>query len=114
MSKTKEITPKLRFPEFAKIADWKLKILGEVCDYWNGSSHESGVDENGEYYLISLNSIDIEGNLKSEMKRISYTDNSLQKDDLVMVLSDVAHGNFSFRRLKAPIHFVWIGAHPVP
>ena len=28
------------------------------------------------------------------MKRISYTDNSLQKDDLVMVLSDVAHGNF--------------------
>ncbi len=94
MSKTKEITPKLRFPEFAKIADWKLKILGEVCDYWNGSSHESGVDENGEYYLISLNSIDIEGNLKSEMKRISYTDNSLQKDDLVMVLSDVAHGNF--------------------
>lgn len=94
MSKTKEITPKLRFPEFAKIADWKLKILGEVCDYWNGASHESGVDENGEYSLISLNSIDIEGNLKSEMKRISYTDNSLQKDDLVMVLSDVAHGNF--------------------
>lgn len=84
----------MRFPEFAKITDWELKRLGEVCDYWNGASHESGVDENGEYYLISLNSIDIEGKLKSEMKRISYTDNSLQKDDLVMVLSDVAHGNF--------------------
>lgn len=93
MSKEKLI-PEIRFPEFTKIKDWEFKRLGEVCDYWNGASHESGVDENGEYYLISLNSIDIEGKLKLEMKRISYTDNSLQKDDLVMVLSDVAHGNF--------------------
>ncbi len=104
MSKNKEsnpstllragLVPKLRFPQFANEKDWEVKVLGKVCDYWNGGSHESGVDENGEYYLISLNSIDIEGKLKSEMKRISYTDNSLQKGDLVMVLSDVAHGNF--------------------
>jgi len=96
MSKNNEnkLVPKLRFPEFIKDKEWKEDELGKICDYWNGASHESGVSENGEYYLISLNSIDIDGNLKGEMKRLTYTDNSLKKNDLVMVLSDVAHGNF--------------------
>jgi type I restriction enzyme S subunit len=95
MSKVKKnIVPKLRFPEFIKVGNWKELTLGDLCHYWNGIGHERGIDENGGYYLISLNSIDIDGNLKSDMKRLSYTDNSLQKNDLVMVLSDVAHGNF--------------------
>jgi type I restriction enzyme S subunit len=87
-----ETVPKLRFSEF--MDDWKETTLGKICEYWNGGSHEGGITENGEYYLISLNSLNIDGNLKSDMKRISYTDNSLQKNDMVMVLSDVAHGNF--------------------
>ena len=89
-----KLIPDLRFPEFKDNGEWEIVKLGKLCDYWNGGSHESGVDEFGKYNLISLNSIDIEGNLKSKMKKISYTDNSLQKDDLVMVLSDVAYGNF--------------------
>lgn len=83
-----------RFPEFKDRGEWKEKKLGEVCNYWNGKSHESKVNENGEYYLITLNSIDLDGNLKSEMKKITYTDYSLKKNDLIMVLSDIAHGNF--------------------
>ena len=90
----RETLPKLRFPKFQDAGGWKAKSLGSICDYWNGASHEGAVTENGNYYLISLNSIDIEGNLKSEMKRLNHTDNSLQKNDLIMVLSDVAHGNF--------------------
>lgn len=86
--------PDYRFPEFKESGEWVEKTLGEVCDYWNGTSNEKNVIENGQYFLISLNSIDIEGNLKKDMKRISYTDNSLQKGDLVMILSDVAHGDF--------------------
>ncbi len=86
--------PTLRFPEFRNTEGWKENILGSICQYWNGASHEAAVIENGEFFLISLNSLDIEGNLKTDMKRVSYSDNSLQKDDLVMVLSDVAHGNF--------------------
>jgi len=89
-----EEVPKLRFPEFKNAPKWEEKILGKICDYWNGGSHENAVTENGQYYLISLNSLDIEGNLKTEMKKVNYLDNSLQKNDLVMVLSDVAHGNF--------------------
>lgn len=91
---TKRLIPELRFPEFAYEEEWEAKKLGELCDYWNGASHENGVSDIGEFNLISLNSIDIDGNLKSEMKKLSYTDNSLQENDLIMVLSDVAHGNF--------------------
>ncbi|MFN6380517.1 MAG: restriction endonuclease subunit S [Flavobacteriales bacterium] len=96
MSKNNEnkLLPKLRFPEFLQDREWKQEVLGEICDYWNGGSHENGVIDDGEYNLISLNSIDIYGNLKQTMKKLSYTDNSLQRNDLVMVLSDVAHGNF--------------------
>ena len=94
MNKENKLVPVLRFPEFKNEGEWEVEPLGNICDYWNGASHEGGVTENGDYNLISLNSIDIDGNLKSEMKRLNYTDNSLRKNDLVMVLSDVAHGNF--------------------
>jgi len=88
------LVPKLRFPEFQNAGEWEEDKLGDLCEYWNGTSHENSVTDDGIYFLISLNSIDIDGNLKREMKKLSYTDNSLQKNDLVMVLSDVAHGNF--------------------
>lgn len=74
--------------------EWLTDKLGNICDYFNGGSHEEFVNYDGDFNLISLNSIDIEGNLKKSNKKLSYTDNSLRKDDLVMVLSDVAHGNF--------------------
>jgi type I restriction enzyme S subunit len=70
------------------------KKLSEICDYKNGGAFENQLSEDGKYYLISLNSLDITGKLKQEHKRLNFTDNSLQKGDLVMVLSDVAHGNF--------------------
>ena len=94
MSKNMKIIPELRFPEFKNEREWEEEPLGHFCDYWNGTGNEGVITEDGDYYLISLNSIDIEGNLKSEMKRVPNTDNSLKKGDLVMVLSDVAHGNF--------------------
>lgn len=74
--------------------DWEEKSLGELCDYKNGGSFEKFVCDDGIYNLISLNSIDITGKIKNSHKKVSVTDNSLQKGDLIMVLSDVAHGNF--------------------
>ena len=74
--------------------DWEEKSLQELCDYKNGGSFEKHVCEDGIYNLISLNSIDINGKIKQKHKKVSITDNSLQKGDLIMVLSDVAHGNF--------------------
>ena len=87
-----EKKPKLRFDGFR--GDWEAVKLGDICNYSNGASHEKAIVENGKYNLISLNSLDINGNLKYKMKKIPYNDKSLQKNDLVMVLSDVAYGNF--------------------
>jgi len=74
--------------------DWEVKKLGEIIDYKNGGSYENLVCDNGKYFLITLNSLDVNGKLKPDHKRVNATDNSLKKGDLVMVLSDVAHGFF--------------------
>ncbi len=73
---------------------WQRVRLGDICEFGNGGAHETLIVENGDFKLISLNSIDIDGNLKNTMKRVNFYDNSLKQDDIVMVLSDVAHGDF--------------------
>lgn len=74
--------------------EWEEVRLGEICEYKNGGAFEEYIIENGKYLLITLNSIDISGKLKVEHKTVNINDNSLKKDDLIMVLSDVAHGDF--------------------
>ncbi|WQY83185.1 restriction endonuclease subunit S [Helicobacter pylori] len=73
---------------------WQKIRLGDICEIGNGGAYETLIVENGNFKLISLNSIDINGNLKNTMKRVNFYDNSLKQDDIVMVLSDVAHGDF--------------------
>ncbi|MBM0610952.1 restriction endonuclease subunit S [Helicobacter pylori] len=73
---------------------WQKVRLGDICEFGNGGAYETLIVENGNFKLISLNSIDINGNLKNTMKRVNFYDNSLKQDDIVMVLSDVAHGDF--------------------
>ncbi|MFP6198492.1 restriction endonuclease subunit S [Helicobacter pylori] len=73
---------------------WQKVRLGDICEFGNGGAYETLIVENGDFKLISLNSIDINGNLKNTMKRVNFYDNSLKQDDIVMVLSDVAHGDF--------------------
>ncbi len=71
---------------------WKTITLGEVCEYQNGDSNEENIINNGNYLLITLNSIDINGRLKKEHKRINQGKPILYKNDIVMILSDIAHG----------------------
>ncbi|WQS72981.1 restriction endonuclease subunit S [Helicobacter pylori] len=73
---------------------WQRVRLGDICEIGNGGAYETLIVENGNFKLISLNSIDIDGNLKNTMKRVNFYDNSLKQDDIVIVLSDVAHGDF--------------------
>jgi len=74
--------------------DWKTVALREVCDYKNGGSFESFISKTGKYFLITLNSIDINGKLKEEHKRVDEAEWFLEQGDLIMVLSDIAHGYF--------------------
>ncbi|WJJ04089.1 restriction endonuclease subunit S [Helicobacter pylori] len=73
---------------------WQRVRLGDICEFGNGGAYETLIVENGDFKLISLNSVDIDGNLKNTMKRVNFYDNSLKQGDIVMVLSDVAHGDF--------------------
>ena len=87
---------KLRFKDEdgREFPEWEDGVLGNAFEYRNGKSFENEVSENGEFFLVTLNSIDISGKLKPEHKKVIQTDFSLIKNDLVMILSDVAHGNF--------------------
>lgn len=83
--------PALRFAGFED--EWKEVKLGEIADYKNGKGYEDRQSDSGSYELINLNSISIDGGLKRSGKFIDKVDETLEKGDLVMVLSDVAHGN---------------------
>jgi type I restriction enzyme S subunit len=73
---------------------WQEKKLGDIIEYKNGGSFEKLVTDNGKYFLITLNSIDIDGKIKNKHKRVDGADWYLKKNDLIMVLSDIAHGYF--------------------
>ena len=83
--------PEIRFKGFTD--PWEQRKLGELVTYRNGSGHEEKQSDSGKYELINLNSISIDGGLKSSGKFIDEETETLLKDDLVMVLSDVGHGD---------------------
>ena len=74
--------------------EWEQTKINTLFSYANGKSNEQYVTDAGKYNLITLNSIDINGNLKTFHQKVNETDYSLIKNDLVMALSDVAHGFF--------------------
>lgn len=82
--------PILRFRNFKN--NWKQYRLKDLYTYSNGKAHEQSQQLNGKYELINLNSISIDGSLKSSGKYVNKSKDILKKNDLVMVLSDIAHG----------------------
>ena len=87
----KKRKPKIRFAGFTD--DWEQRKLGELTTYRNGTGHEEKQSDVGKYELVNLNSISIDGGLKPSGKFIDEETETLIKDDLVMVLSDVGHGD---------------------
>ena len=92
--------PELRFAGFAD--DWEERKLSSMTNYKNGKSHEDKQSTSGKLELINLNSISISGGLKYSGKFIDEADDTLQKDDLVMILSDVGHGDLLGRVALIP------------
>ena len=73
-----------------------------MAKYKNGKGHEDKVTKNGRFELINLNSIAIDGGLKRSGKFIDEIDETLNKNDLVMILSDVGHGDLLGRVALIP------------
>ena len=92
--------PSMRFKGFNDA--WEQYKLKQVTVYKNGKGHEHLQSDIGDYELINLNSISIDGGLKPSGRFVNYSDDTLSKDDLVMVLSDVAHGDLLGRVALIP------------
>lgn len=89
--KTNNNIPAYRFQGYTDA--WEQRKLGELTSYRNGKGYEDNQSDFGKYELINLNSISIEGGLKPSGKFINSASETLNKNDLVMVLSDVGHGD---------------------
>lgn len=81
--------PRLRFPEFRDQGEWENKTLGEVADYENGKAHEQDIDEYGKYIVVNSRFISTAGEVIKYSNSINLDAN---KDDILMVLSDVPNG----------------------
>lgn len=68
--------------------------LGQLTTFSNGKSHEKQQQAKGKYELINLNSVALAGGLKPSGKFVDHAEQTLEQNDLVMVLSDLAYGNF--------------------
>ena len=100
LPKQRQGVPEIRFKGYN--GDWEEKKLSEISIYSNGKGYESFQSSSGKYELINLNSISIDGGLKPSGKFISNADITLKINDLVMILSDVGHGNLLGRVALIP------------
>ncbi len=69
--------------------DWIEVTVNEISTFENGKAHENEIDENGEYIVVNSKFISTNGIVKK------YTNNiicGLEKNDIVMVMSDVPNG----------------------
>lgn len=82
--------PKLRFKEFD--GEWEEKKLKEVSTYSNGGSYENDVKNEGNYQLVTLKSVDMQGNLCNSGKYLDKEAPTLECGTLVMILSEQSPG----------------------
>ena len=89
MEQTNKLIPELRFPEFVNDGEWEIKAVSEVAYYENGKAHEQDIVINGKYKVVNSKFISTDGEV------VKYTNEALclaNKDDTLMVLSDVPNG----------------------
>ncbi|MDF8368593.1 restriction endonuclease subunit S [Weissella paramesenteroides] len=98
--KNGEDKPEVRFGGYTDA--WEKRKLKDMAKYKNGKGHEDKQSETGMLELVNLNSIGIEGGFKHSGKYVDSADDTLLKNDLVMILSDVGHGNLLGRVALIP------------
>ena len=81
--------PDLRFPEFQKTSIWQSTLLGAVVNYENGRAHENEIDEEGNFIVVNSKFISTDGEV---VKRTNTPYCLADKEDILMVLSDVPNG----------------------
>lgn len=102
MSENIKLVPKRRFKEFKNTEAWEQRKLSDMTEYKNGRGHEDRQSSTGKYELVNLNSISLDGGLKHSGKFVDDTTDTLLQNDLVMILSDVGHGDLLGRVALIP------------
>ena len=69
--------------------NWRETILGEIAHFENGKAHEQYIHDDGNYIVVNSKFIASEG---KEYKRSNENLSPLEKDTIVMVMSDIPHG----------------------
>ena len=82
-------SPALRFPDFLNDGEWEEKRLEEISDYENGIAHENDIDSDGDFIIVNSKFISSDGQIKT---RTNVPRCLAQKDDFLMVLSDLPNG----------------------
>jgi len=88
--KNKNKNPAIRFKGFSE--DWETKKLKDVSTYSNGGSFENDVQEFGRYELVTLKSINMNGNLVHSGRFVDIEVPTLTKGTLIMILSEQSPG----------------------
>ena len=68
---------------------WDVKLLNDCVKFFNGKAHEQVVDDEGEYILITSKCISTDF---INYRRTNTLLFPLEKNDIVMVMSDVPNG----------------------
>lgn len=89
MNKEKKLVPEFRFPTFKNEGEWEEKVVSQLAEYENGKAHEQDINEEGKYVVVNSKFISTDG----EVRKYTNSANCIaQKDDILMVLSDVPNG----------------------
>jgi len=86
----KKNLPEIRFKGFS--GEWEKRKLKDVSTYSNGGSFENDTQEKGRYELITLKSVDMDGNLVHSERYVDTEVPTLTKGTLVMILSEQSPG----------------------
>lgn len=82
---------KIRFKDDdgSEFSEWEEKCLSELVEFSNGKAHENDINENGNYIVVNSKFISSNGTIK---KYANFQISPLNKNDIVMVMSDVPNG----------------------
>ena len=89
MNKENKLVPEFRFPTFKNEGEWEEKVVSQLAEYENGKAHEQDINVEGKYVVVNSKFISTDG----EVRKYTNSANCIaQKDDILMVLSDVPNG----------------------
>ena len=89
MNNQNKLVPEFRFPTFKNEGEWEEKVVSQLAEYENGKAHEQDINVEGKYVVVNSKFISTDG----EVRKYTNSANCIaQKDDILMVLSDVPNG----------------------